>query len=177
MRGAFPPPVQTFSLFCWGGGCLWVGWGGLPFLLTSLVVFVRFAKSGANFYSRPAVFRPRTKVLPRRSQGRSPSCPAALSLRARLVQSGRTIHKNHVYVRSFLLVSIQRLCCSGRLAPWRPTMVLSQQVVLHPDGLPPIESVKAWYLHTQEGYSLNDTAKDVVNMKGEAPGRSIARRH
>lgn len=54
-------------------------------------------------------------------------------------------------------------------------MVLSQQVVLHPDGLPPNESVKAWHLHTQEGYSLNDTAEEVVNMKGETPGRKALR--
>ena len=46
-------------------------------------------------------------------------------------------------------------------------MVVSPQVVLHPDGLSPIASVKARYLHTKQGYSLSETALELVNMKDD----------
>ena len=54
-------------------------------------------------------------------------------------------------------------------------MVLSTQAVLHPDGLSPVESVKAWYLHTQEGYGLGETALEVLSMKGDTPGLKALR--
>ena len=54
-------------------------------------------------------------------------------------------------------------------------MVLAPQVVIHPDGLSPLESVKAWYLHSQEGYTLAETAAEVVNIKGKEPGLKAVR--
>ena len=54
-------------------------------------------------------------------------------------------------------------------------MVLAPQVVIHPDGLSPWESVKAWYLHSGDGYSLTEVAAEVVNTKGKEPGLKAVR--
>ena len=48
------------------------------------------------------------------------------------------------------------------------TMVVVQ-VTLHPRGLHPTEAARAWYLHEEEGVSLRNVCKEVVNMSGMVP--------
>ena len=43
------------------------------------------------------------------------------------------------------------------------------QVSLHPRGLHPTEAARAWHLHVEEGTSLNDVRKQVVNLTGSTP--------
>jgi transposase len=43
------------------------------------------------------------------------------------------------------------------------------QVSLHPRGLHPTEAARAWHLHVEEGTSLNDVRKQVVNLSGSTP--------
>ncbi len=46
-------------------------------------------------------------------------------------------------------------------------------MTVHPDGLHPIEAVKAWHKHTQEGMSVDQVIAegDIVNLRGDVPGR------
>ena len=46
-------------------------------------------------------------------------------------------------------------------------------MTVHPDGLHPIEAVKAWHKHTQEGMSVDQVIAegDVLNLRGDVPGR------
>ena len=46
-------------------------------------------------------------------------------------------------------------------------------VVVHPSGLHPIEAVKAWHKHTEEGMSLDTILEEggILNMQGDVAGR------
>ena len=44
-------------------------------------------------------------------------------------------------------------------------------VTVHDRGLHPTEAAKAWHLHTNEDMSLEDVRDEVVNLRGERPGK------
>ena len=44
-------------------------------------------------------------------------------------------------------------------------------VTLHELGLHPTEAARAWHLHTNEDMSLEDVRDEVVNLRGERPGK------
>ena len=44
-------------------------------------------------------------------------------------------------------------------------------VTVHDRGLHPTEAARAWHLHTNEDMSLEDVRDEVVNLRGERPGK------
>ena len=42
-------------------------------------------------------------------------------------------------------------------------------VTVHPRGLHPMEAVRAWHLHVEEGMGIRDVCCEVVNMLGQKP--------
>ena len=44
-------------------------------------------------------------------------------------------------------------------------------VTVHDRGLHPTEAARAWHLHTNEDMSLEDVRDEVVNVRGERPGK------
>ena len=42
-------------------------------------------------------------------------------------------------------------------------------VSIHPPGLHPVEAVKAWHLHKEQGMSLTKVQAEVKNIQGEKP--------
>ncbi len=49
------------------------------------------------------------------------------------------------------------------------------QVHLHPNGLHPIEAIKAWHMHENEGLSLDEIigGGEVLNLQGEVVGKKV----
>ena len=47
------------------------------------------------------------------------------------------------------------------------------RVSIHPMGLHPVEAVKAWHKHLNDGMSLDDILQEgeIVNLHGVSPGR------
>ena len=42
-------------------------------------------------------------------------------------------------------------------------------VTVHPQGLHPLEAVRAWHMYTEEESTLDEVRKQVTNVQGETP--------
>ena len=48
-------------------------------------------------------------------------------------------------------------------------LVVIAYVIIHPQGLHPMEAMRAWQLHREDGYSLTGVREKVHNIQGDTP--------
>ena len=70
--------------------------------------------------------------------------------------------------KRFRKVCLRPLLATTTATSQEASMVVLS-VVIHPRGLHPMEAMRAWQLHREEGFSLTGVQAEVSNVQGSTP--------